>query len=71
MNIRLKKKIQQRLLDLEQQADNLKNQITEFAEFDVIKQSLQKEQLQFQLQDTLKKIKHINAANRKFLMFDY
>lgn len=70
MNIRLKKKIQDRLLHLEQQADNLKNQITELTEFDSIKEDLDKVQLEYKLDDTLKRIKHINAANKKFSLVD-
>lgn len=70
MNIRLKKKIQQRLIDLEQQAENIKNQIIELKEFKTIKDNLSKERLEVELTDTLKRIRHIQAANRRFTMFE-
>ncbi len=66
MNIRLIKKIQQRLVDLEQQADTLKDQISNLDSFNDIKDSLKKDKLQFDLDDTLSRIKHINAANKIF-----
>ncbi len=70
MNIRLKKKIQQRLMDLEQQADVIKVQISEIKEFDSVKDSLKKDQLSIELEDTLLRIKHIKAANKKFSAFE-
>lgn len=66
MNIRLKRKIQQRLMDLEQKADGIKTQIVKLKEFKTIQNGLSKEKLEFELADTLKRIQHIQAANRKF-----
>ncbi len=66
MNIKLMRKIEKRLEDLEHKADHLKNQMTNPESYKDAEINIEKEELQNELEDTLNKIKHINAANKSF-----
>lgn len=66
MNIKVIRKMQQRLEDLEVKAATLKDQIIDLESFKNVKVKLEREQLQSELTDTLNRIKHINAANKNF-----
>jgi valyl-tRNA synthetase len=66
MNTKLLRKIEQRLENLEQEADYLKNQIVNSESLQNEESKFNKKELQDQLELTLNKIKHINAANKSY-----
>lgn len=66
MNIRIMKKMHDRLQELENQAENLQNQIIDHEALANVNVSIEKERLQSELQDTLCRIERLNAANINF-----
>ena len=66
MNIKLIRKLKQRLEDLEQKADSLKDQIINLGKLNHNLETIKKEELQSELRDTLNKINHINSVNKNF-----
>ncbi|NQY43464.1 MAG: hypothetical protein HRT87_08995 [Legionellales bacterium] len=66
MNIKLIRKLKQRLEDLEQKADSLKDQIINLGKLNHNLETIKKEEIQSELRDTLNKINHINSVNKNF-----
>lgn len=66
MNIKLIRKFEKRLQDLENKAKIIKAQIIDQASYKEAKISINNQSLESELQDTLLRIKNINAANKRF-----
>ena len=67
MNIKIITKMRQRMTDLESKANELKSQIVEISSFNDVKNKLEQESLQSELEDTLTRLHNISAANSKFI----